>query len=89
MSGLPYEAGLEAVERLRPLLPAGASLTQTALRWILMFDEVTCAIPGARTPAQARENAGAASQHALPAEFMAAARELYDSHVRKHVHHRW
>ena len=89
MSGVPYEAGLEAVERLRPLLPPGSSLTQTALRWILMFDAVTCAIPGARTAAQARENAGAASQHALPPEFMAAARRLYDDVVRRHVHHRW
>ena len=57
LSGVPYEVGLAAVDELRPLVPPGASLTQLALRWILMFDGVTCAIPGARTAAQARENA--------------------------------
>src|SRR4029078_11148787 len=61
LSGVPYEAGLAAVEELRPLVPPGASLTQVALRWILMFDGVTSAIPGARTAAQARENAAAAA----------------------------
>jgi len=58
---VPYETGLEAVERLRPLVPAGATLAQLALRWILMFDAVSCAIPGAKTPVQARENAAAAT----------------------------
>ena len=51
LSGVPYKAGLAAVDELRPLVPPGASLTQLALRWILMFDGVTSAIPGARTAA--------------------------------------
>src|SRR5918996_6131644 len=46
-SGVPYQAGLAAVERLRPLVPESATLAQLALRWVLMFDAVTCAIPGA------------------------------------------
>ena len=62
-SGVPYEVGLEAVERLRPLVPAGATLAQLALRWILMFDAVSCAIPGAKNARQARENAAAAALH--------------------------
>ena len=37
-SGVPYEAALEAVDALRPLVPPGASLTQFALRWILMWE---------------------------------------------------
>jgi aryl-alcohol dehydrogenase-like predicted oxidoreductase len=89
LSGVPFEAGLEAVERLRRLLPDDASLTQSALRWILMFDAVTSTIPGARTPAQATDNAGAAMQHALSPEFMAGARDVYDALIRKHVAHRW
>lgn len=89
LSGVPFEAGLQAVERLRRAVPEGATLAQTALRWILMNDAVTCAIPGARTPAQARENASASDQHALPAEFMAAARQIYDAEIRPHVHARW
>jgi len=89
LSGVPFEAGLEAVERLRPLVPGGMTLTQAALRWVLMFDAATCAIPGARTPAQARENAAASGFLDLPAEFMAAAKAVYDEHIREHVHHRW
>ena len=51
-SGVPYEVGLAAVEELRKLVPAGATMAQFALRWILMFDAVTCAIPGAKRPAR-------------------------------------
>ena len=49
-AGVPYEVGLAAVEELRPLVPAGATMAQMALRWILMFDAVSCAIPGAKRP---------------------------------------
>jgi aryl-alcohol dehydrogenase-like predicted oxidoreductase len=88
-SGVPYDVGLEAVERLRPLVPQGATLAQLALRWILMFDAVTCVIPGAKTPAQAHDNTGAAQLPPLPDEIMQAARGVYDDLIRPHVHHRW
>ncbi len=71
-SGVPYEAGLDAVERLRPLVPPGATLGQLALRWILMFDAVTCAIPGAKNEEQARSNARAISLAPLDDEAMKA-----------------
>jgi aryl-alcohol dehydrogenase-like predicted oxidoreductase len=88
-SGVPYAVGLAAVEELRPLVPAGATLTQLALRWILMFDGVTCAIPGAKTEAQARDNAASADLPPLTDETMAAVRAVYDRHVRPHVHGSW
>lgn len=88
-SGVPYEVGLAAVEALRPLVPAGATLAQFALRWILMWDQVTCAIPGAKTAAQARDNVAAAALAPLDAATMAAARDVYDRLIRPHVHHRW
>src|SRR5262249_60361339 len=66
-SGVPYEVGLEAVESLRRLVPKGASLSQLALRWILMFDAVGCAIPGARTDAQGRGTCVAADLPVLDA----------------------
>lgn len=88
-SGVPYEVGLEAVERLRPLVPEGATLAQMALRWILMFEAVTCVIPGAKTPAQARDNAGAGALPPLSDEVMRAVRGVYDDLIRPHVHHRW
>ena len=89
LSGVPYEAGLAAVERLRPLVPRGATLAQLALRWILMFDAVTCAIPGARNAGQARQNAEAAALAPLDAATMAAAHQVYDELIRPHVHHNW
>ena len=88
-SGVPYEIGLEAVERLRPLVPAGATLTQLALRWILMFDAVTCAIPGAKNEQQARDNARAALLPPLDENSMTAVRRVYDEQVRPHVHAQW
>jgi aryl-alcohol dehydrogenase-like predicted oxidoreductase len=89
LSGVPYEAGLAAVEELRPFVPPGATLTQLALRWILMFNGVTCAIPGARTETQARENAAASGLPALSPGTMAALAAVYDARIRQHVHSSW
>jgi aryl-alcohol dehydrogenase-like predicted oxidoreductase len=88
-AGVPYEVGLAAVDRLRELVPAGATLAQLALRWILMFDAVSTVIPGARTPEQAQANAAAAALAPLPAEAMRAAEDVYRELVAPHVHHRW
>jgi aryl-alcohol dehydrogenase-like predicted oxidoreductase len=88
-AGAPLEAGLQAVEEIRKLVPAGAGMAQFALRWILMNDAVTVAIPGARNAAQAKANAGAAALPALAPETMAAAREVYDRLIAPHVHQRW
>lgn len=88
-SGLDYETGLQAVDELRALLPEGMTLTQMALRWILSFPAVTCAIPGAKRPAQVEENVGAADLPALPDETMEKVREVYDRLVRPQVHHYW
>jgi len=88
-SGVPFEVGLQAVERLRPLVPEGATLAQLALRWILMFDAVSCAIPGAKTEAQARDNARAADLPPLDDRTMETAKAVYDDLVRAHVHSSW
>ncbi len=88
-SGVDYETGLRAVEELRPLVPAGAGLAQLALRWILMFPEVTAAIPGAKNPAQAEENVRAAELPPLSPEAMARVRDVYDRYVRPAVQARW
>jgi aryl-alcohol dehydrogenase-like predicted oxidoreductase len=88
-SGVPYDVGLAAVDELRPLVPAGATLAQFALRWILMFRAVTCTIPGARTPEQIRANAAAAYLPPIDALHMAAVRDVYDEFIRAHVHAHW
>jgi aryl-alcohol dehydrogenase-like predicted oxidoreductase len=88
-SGLDYETGLALVEELRPLVPAGATLSQLALRWILMHDAVTAAIPGARTPDQARANAAASDLASLDDATLSRIRDLYDRYARPLVHDRW
>jgi aryl-alcohol dehydrogenase-like predicted oxidoreductase len=88
-SGVPFDVGLAVVERLRPLVPEGATLAQLALRWTLMFDAVTCAIPGAKTPEQARANAAAADLAPLSPETMKAVQQIYDDAVRPLVHASW
>jgi aryl-alcohol dehydrogenase-like predicted oxidoreductase len=88
-SGLPYEIGLAAVERIRPLVPAGMTLAQLALRWILMDPAVTCAIPGGKRPAQVEENLAAADLPPLDEALMVALQRIYDELVRAEVHQRW
>jgi aryl-alcohol dehydrogenase-like predicted oxidoreductase len=88
-SGVDYELGLSVVEDLRSLVPPGLTLAQLALRWILMFDAVTCAIPGGKNPRQVHENVAPADLPPLSIETMAAVRALYDSRIADDVHQRW
>ena len=88
-SGMNYEAGLRAVDELRPLVPPGATLAQVALRWILMFPAVTAVIPGAKRPQQVEENVGSQALSPLPADAMARVRDVYDRYCRAAIHRRW
>ena len=88
-AGVPFEVGLEVVERLRTLVPQDVTMAQWALRWILMDEAVTCTIPGAKRPSQVEDNVAAASLPPLSDEVMEAVRVLYDEHVRPLVHQRW
>jgi aryl-alcohol dehydrogenase-like predicted oxidoreductase len=88
-SGVPYEVGLEVVERLKGLVPPGVGLARLALRWILMWEAVSCAIPGAKTEEQARANAAAADLPPLSPETMAAVAALYDERLRPLIHASW
>jgi aryl-alcohol dehydrogenase-like predicted oxidoreductase len=88
-SGVDYETGLEAVEELRTLVPTGMTMSQFALRWILMFDAVTCTIPGARNAAQAEQNVRAVELPGLSEEVMMEIKGLYDKRIRDLVQYYW
>ena len=88
-SGVDYETGLAAVEELRKLAPAGMTMTQFALRWILMFDAVTCAIPGGKRAEQVADNCRASELPPLSKETMEAVRRIYDARIKALVHSRW
>jgi len=88
-AGVDYDTGLRAVRALGRIAPAGATMAQLALRWILMFPAVTCAIPGAKRPAQVEENLAAAEVPALSAERMKKVRAIYEAEIRPLVHQYW
>ena len=88
-AGVDYDAGLAFVEELRGLVPAGATMAQMALRWILMFDGVTAAIPGAKSSDQARANAAAADLAAISPATVDRIRGMYEERIKPLVHQRW
>ena len=88
-AGVDFQTGVEAATQLEDRVPEGATLAQLALRWILMHDEVSTTIPGARTPDQARNNAAASLLGDLDEDTMEAVRWLYTERIAAQVHHRW
>lgn len=92
-SGVEYETGLAAVDEIRALLPDGPkgkpSLAQFALRWILMFDAVTCAIPGGKRADQVADNCASGDLPPLTPQAMEAIRRIYDAKIHPLVHNRW
>jgi aryl-alcohol dehydrogenase-like predicted oxidoreductase len=88
-SGVDYQVALAAVEEMRALVPAGISMSQFALRWILMFDAVTCAIPGGKRPSQVADNALASTLPPLTPEVMAGIRKIYEARIYPLVHQLW
>jgi aryl-alcohol dehydrogenase-like predicted oxidoreductase len=88
-AGVDYDTGLAFVDELRGLVPAGATMVQMALRWILMFDGVTAAIPGAKSAEQARANAAAADLGAIPPATLERIRVMYEESIKPLVHQRW
>jgi aryl-alcohol dehydrogenase-like predicted oxidoreductase len=88
-SGVDYNVGLKAMDEMRALVPAGVSMSQFALRWILMFDAVTCAIPGGKSPEQVADNCRASDLPPLSNQAMAEVQRIYDEKIRPLVQGRW
>jgi aryl-alcohol dehydrogenase-like predicted oxidoreductase len=88
-SGVDYQSGLRAVDALKKICPPGMTLAQFALRWILMFEAVSCTIPGAKRPAQVDENMAVADMPPLSDETMKKVKNIYDSYIKELVHHYW
>lgn len=88
-SGVDFEKGLMAVEELKQLIPGNATLAQLALRWILMFPEVSCTIPGAKNSSQIEQNIAASNLPSLSDSQMAKVEEIYQKYIKQDVHQRW
>ena len=88
-SGVDYDLSLQAVEKLKTICPSDISMVQFALKWILMFDAVTCAIPGARNVNQVEQNSSASDIAEISAEIIEQANNIYDTYIKSNVHQLW
>ena len=88
-AGMDFDTGLQAVDDLKGLIPQDATMPQFALRWILMNDAVSCAIPGAKKPEQVEDNARASELAPLSDEVMKQTKEVYERYAYDQVHQRW
>jgi aryl-alcohol dehydrogenase-like predicted oxidoreductase len=88
-SGVDFDVALDAVEEIRKLVPTGMSMTQFALRWILMFDAVTCAIPGGKRAQQITDNCAASDLPELKSDAMKRVAAIYAEKIAPLVHQRW
>jgi aryl-alcohol dehydrogenase-like predicted oxidoreductase len=66
---------MDRVEALAPLVPAGSSLPELALRFILGNPDVATVIPGMRRPAHVRANIATSDGRRLDAGLLAQLRE--------------
>lgn len=88
-SGVPYETGVEAAEKLKRAFPDTENLAPFALKWILQFNEVSCIIPGASKPEQVYSNVSASELPNLTPDQLREVKRIYDEMVHPHVHHLW
>ncbi|REG81514.1 aldo/keto reductase [Algoriphagus antarcticus] len=88
-SGVPLGKAFPAVEELKDFFKGDGDLAALALRWILMYDEVSVVIPGASTSSQLEENVKAGQLPNLTDEQMIGVKKIYDKYIREEVHHLW
>jgi len=88
-SGVPYDVALEAMDRIRPLVPAGATPAQFALRWILDHAAVSSVIPGGKNPSQVADNAAASGLAPIDDAAWDEIAAIYDDLISDHVHQQW
>jgi len=88
-AGVPFDVALDAVEEIRRLIPGDITMAAFALRWILMNEDVSVVIPGAKNKAQSEANAQAGSINALSDEVMTALQKIYQQKISPWVHQRW
>jgi aryl-alcohol dehydrogenase-like predicted oxidoreductase len=88
-SGIPYETGVEAVEKLKSVLPDDQDLVQLALKWVLMRDEVSCVIPGASSVKHVANNLTASEADPISDDIMKEIDKVYETDIKPLVHQRW
>ena len=87
-SGINFKKGLEAVQELKKILPDKFSLTDLAIKWILMHDEVSVVIPGAKNSNQVKMNVHASELGDI-SSLMTKINLIYSEFFKTAVQHRW
>ncbi len=88
-SGVDFELGLKAVAALKEAFPGQEPLAAHAIRWVLMFPEVSTVIPGASKVEQIESNSRAAELPALSGAQMQRVQEIYEKYLKPQVHNQW
>jgi aryl-alcohol dehydrogenase-like predicted oxidoreductase len=88
-SGIDYDTGLKAVQKLKKVFPGVKNLAPLALRWILDFQEVSCIIPGASRPEQVKSNLSATEMPSLTEYELYLIQDIYENDIKHQVHHYW
>ncbi|MEB2776448.1 aldo/keto reductase [Algoriphagus sp. D3-2-R+10] len=88
-SGVPLDIAFPALEELKRIFEGNGTLAEIALRWILMFDEVSVVIPGSSKLSQLESNVKAGQLPEITPVQMQAVKKVYDNHIREEVHHLW
>ncbi|MEM1134662.1 MAG: aldo/keto reductase [Bacteroidota bacterium] len=87
-SGVDYETGLKTVAALQEEF-SNVPPVMLALKWILSFEEISCVIPGASNVSQVLNNIEASEFPNLTSDQIASINAIYDTHIKKLVHHLW
>ncbi|MDF2157374.1 aldo/keto reductase [Algoriphagus sp. CAU 1675] len=88
-SGVPLEKAFPAVEELKGILAKDYDLAAQAIRWILMFNEVSTVIPGASKVEQVSKNILAAQLPPLSPMLMEEVTRVYEKYIKEEIHHQW
>ena len=87
-SGVNFDKALEAVNELKNILPAGITLSQLSLKWILMHDAVSVVIPGAKNKDHVDLNTSSSELKEV-SSLMNEINSIYTNYFFNDVHHRW
>lgn len=88
-SGVDYDLGLAAMDRMKALFPGEKNLAPRALQWILRFPEVSCIIPGASKVEHLVSNISAPEMPALTAAQIDGMNDIYEEMIKQGVHQLW
>jgi aryl-alcohol dehydrogenase-like predicted oxidoreductase len=80
---------LEAVKSLKAIFEPSVNLAHVALAWILSFEEVSTVIPGASSPQQVVSNCRIDKFPVLSESEIEQINQVYQSFIKKEVHHLW